>query len=148
MGLADKLRRRKPKSQTLYVGFLSKSTYPNGTKVATVAAIQNFGAPSKGIPPRPFFNNLIANQKATWGPALGSLVKQNRETALALLGKYIEGQLRESIIELTAPPLKDRTVEARLSRLKSAKKRPVSNNIRKPLVDTGVMLNSVDSEIE
>ena len=45
------------------IGFLSNATYPNGTPVALIALIQDSGAPSRGIPPRPFFRNMIAKKK-------------------------------------------------------------------------------------
>ena len=39
--------------QSVQVGFLAGATYPDGKPVAMIAAIQEFGAPAAGIPPRP-----------------------------------------------------------------------------------------------
>ena len=51
---------------TLRVGFLENAKYPDGTPVAMVAAIQDYGAPGAGIPPRPFFRNMIADKQREW----------------------------------------------------------------------------------
>ena len=55
---------------TLRVGFLEGATYPDGKPVAMIAAIQDFGAPRAGIPPRPFFRNMIAAKKGEWPGAI------------------------------------------------------------------------------
>ena len=96
------------KSATMRVGFLEGATYPDGTSVPMVAAIQEFGAPSKGIPPRPYFRSMIAAKKDTWGPAIGDLlVDANYDTqkALGLAGMGVKGQLQQSIKDLTSPAL-------------------------------------------
>lgn len=77
---------------TLRVGFLEGATYPatkptgkktlakakkyakagpaagssGGKLVAMIAAIQEFGAPSVGIPPRPYFRRMIRAKSPTW----------------------------------------------------------------------------------
>ena len=119
------------------VGFLENATYPDGTKVAMVAAIQDFGAPSVGIPPRPFFRNMVAAKKDEWPRAVAQLLKANNYDARKTLeqaGAAIAGQLRQSIIDTNDPPLSPRTIARKGS--------------RKPLVDTGVLLNSIDYEVE
>ena len=47
-------------------GFLEGATYPDGTPVALVAAVHEFGAPAKNIPARPFFRAAIAQNKDKW----------------------------------------------------------------------------------
>ncbi len=124
------------RSATLKVGFLEGATYPNGTPVAMVAAIQEFGAPARGIPPRPFFRNMIAEKSPEWGTQLGTLLiasNYDAKKSLKLMGAGIKGQLQQSIIDTNSPPLAPATV---------AKK---GNS--KALVDTGHMLNSVDYEV-
>jgi hypothetical protein len=121
---------------TLKVGFLEGATYPDGTPVALVAAVQNFGAPAQGIPPRAFFSNMIASKSPGWGDKLARILKQNGYRAresLALMGAGIAGQLRQAIVDTNAPPLSPATIQAK--------------GFDKPLVDTGHMLNSVDSEV-
>lgn len=124
-------------AETVKVGFLAGATYPNGTPVAMIAAIQNWGAPRAGIPPRPFFSNMIAAKSPEWGPATGALLIANDYDAaktLAQVGEAVSGQLRQSIIDTNAPPLAASTVARK--------------GFDKPLVDTGVMLNSIDYEVK
>lgn len=131
------LSKRADKSAMLRVGFLEGATYPDGTSVPMVAAIQEFGAPSKGIPPRPYFRNMIAEKQDTWGPAVGELLKANKfdaEKTLGQAGAGIKGQLQQSIRDLTEPPLAAATVAAK--------------GFDKPLIDTGHMLNSVDFDVK
>lgn len=118
------------------VGFLEGATYPDGTPVATIAAIQNFGAPSRGIPPRPFFSNMIAAKSPAWGKSFVAILKNNDydvTLSLGLLGQGIAGQLRQSIRDTNSPPLSPVTI---------AKK-----GFAKPLIDTAVMFQSIDTEV-
>ena len=122
---------------TLKVGFLQGARYPDGTSVAMVAAINEFGAPSRGQPPRPFFRNMIRDKSKEWGPALAVLLKANdmdAKKSLEQAGAAIAGQLRQSITDLTSPPLKPSTIRRK--------------GFDKPLIDTGHMLASVDFEVE
>jgi hypothetical protein len=131
------LAKKTDKSATLRVGFLEGATYPDGTSVPMVAAIQEFGAPSKGIPPRPYFRRMIAEKQDTWGPAIADLLKANdydAEKTLNMAGAGIKGQLQQSIRDLTSPPLSPKTVKRK--------------GFDKPLVDTGHMLNSVDYDVK
>ena len=118
------------------VGFLAGATYPDGKSVAMVAAIQNFGAPSRGIPPRPFFSRVIEEKSNGWGAALAlnmQLTDNNASVALGRVGEGIKGQLQQSIVETNSPPLAPSTVRRK--------------GFDKPLVDTGHMLNSVAYEV-
>ena len=123
------------KAASLKVGFLENAKYPDGTPVAMVAAIQDFGAPGAGIPPRPFFRNMIAAKQGEWPGAFASLLKANdldAKLSLAQGGAAIAGQLRQSIIDTNEPPLAPSTIRRK--------------GHAKPLVDTGHMLASVDFE--
>jgi len=124
------------KPATLRVGFLDTAKYPDGTPVAMIAAIQDFGAPKVNIPPRPFFRNMIRSKQKEWAPAIANLLQGNGFDAVAALnkaGQAIAGQLRQSIQDTNAPPLKPATIARK--------------GFAKPLVDTGHMLNSVDYEV-
>lgn len=124
-------------ASSVKVGFLSEATYPNGVPVALIGAIQNWGAPSRGIPPRPFFSNMIAKKSPEWGPAIGQLLVDNGYDALRTLqlaGEDVAGQLRQSIIDTNEPPLAESTIKRK--------------GFDKPLVDTGHMLNSVGYEVK
>lgn len=96
------------KGGTLKVGFLAGATYPDGTPVAMVAAIQNFGAPRAGIPPRPFFSNMIAKHSAEWPRVIQAQLKStdyNARTTMGRLGVLIRGQLQQEIRDTNNPPL-------------------------------------------
>jgi len=59
---------RKIKSPAVVnVGFLAGATYPDGTSVPLVAALNEFGVPSHNQPPRPFIRNMIAKEQDHWG---------------------------------------------------------------------------------
>ncbi len=123
--------RRFRASGTLKVGFLEGATYPDGTSVAMVAAVQNFGAPSQGIPARPFFSDMVANKQDEWGPAIAGLLEANGgnvDAALAIAGEAIVGQLKQSIVDTNAPPLAESTIARK--------------GHDKPLVETRVLINS------
>lgn len=152
---------------TLRVGFLEDATYPDGTLVAMVAAIQEFGAPAAGIPPRPFFRYMILNESPTWGEKLANLLDTHgydARKALALMGEGIAGQLRQSIIDTVAPPLSPITLMLRQMRAddpdlevtgktvgeaaaRVAAGKEATGVSTKPLVDTGVLLAAVDYEV-
>lgn len=122
---------------TLRVGFLGNATYPDGTSVALVATINEYGAPSRGQPPRPYFRRMIAAKSPGWGKSLENLLKStdyDTEQSLKLMGTGIKQQLQASIRELVSPPLAASTVAAK--------------KFDKPLINTGHMLNSVDFEVK
>ena len=48
------------------VGLPSGINYEDGTPVAQVAAIQEFGAPAQKIPARPFIRPTVKEQKEQW----------------------------------------------------------------------------------
>ena len=154
---------------TLRVGFLENAKYPDGTPVALVAAVQEFGAPSKGIPPRPFFRNMIAKHSKEWPKAIGDdLVNTDYDVDATLnrVGELISSELVQSIFDLMSPPLSPVTVMLRgmssqsqyrdmdfWSRFKIAKERVVAGKTNygastKPLVDTGHLSNSVTYDVK
>lgn len=158
------------KTRTLNVGFLSGATYTNKehTPVAMVAAIQEFGAPKAGIPPRSFFRTMVAAKSPNWGNALAIQLKNTEmdaEKSLSLMGKAISEQLQLSIIALVAPPLSPVTLMLREMRHKNpgmivnattvvearervAKGESYAGASTKPLEDTKTMLKSVAYEVK
>lgn len=130
--LAQKVGR----SPVVRVGFLEGATYPDGTSVAMVAAVQNFGSMVRGIPPRPFFTNMIRDKSPEWGEKLARVMRANGYDAhrsLEQMGQGIAGQLQQSIVDTNAPPLADKTIARK--------------GFAKPLIDSSNMINSVDSEV-
>lgn len=121
---------------TLSVGFLSNATYPDGKSVAMIAALNEFGVPSRGQPPRPFFRNMVAAKSGEWPKAIAGLLQANGMDAvrtLDLAGFAIEGQLRQSIRDTNSPPLSPVTIARK--------------GHAKPLISTGHMLNSIGHEV-
>lgn len=120
---------------TARVGFLEGATYPDGTPTALVAAIHNYGAPAAGIPPRPFFTNMISQHQHEWAPAIAGLLRggMSAHDALEVAGAAIAGQLRQSIIDTNDPPLAPSTVARK--------------GFSKPLIETSHMIKSVDHEV-
>jgi hypothetical protein len=154
------------KPGTLRVGFLENARYPSGQSVAFVAAIQEWGAPRAGIPPRSFFRSMVASKSREWPAAIAGLLKDNgydATKALDLAGAAIAGQLRESIIATNAPPLSPITLMLRkwFPDHVGIRGRDVGRAARavaagestggvstKPLVWTGHLLQSVDHEVK
>ncbi len=133
----DRIARKLKKGGTVKVGFMGGALYPDGTSVPLVAAINEFGAPSRGQPPRPFFRNMIAAKSGEWPKAIEGLliatdydVKQTLEQT----GASIAGQLQQSIVDLVDPPLAPSTIARK--------------GFSKPLIDTQHMLNSVTFVVE
>jgi hypothetical protein len=142
------------------VGFLAESTYPDGTPVAMIAAIQEYGAPNNRmfggppapIPPRPFFRNMIRAKKKEWPNAIRVLLRDNNYDALRTLqqtGEAVAGQLRQSIVDTNSPALKPSTLRMRgVAPGTKYKASDPTTYGAKPLVHTGVMLQSVSYEIK
>lgn len=149
-------------ASSVKVGFLENSQYPDGTPVAMIAAIQNFGAPSRGIPPRPFFTNMIIAHSDEWGDDIGELLVRtdfDAAKALTLEGQHIEGQLRESILDgdytANSPvtnllkdrfPLGGQTFDDVLQARKDVAE-GITAPAGKPLEQSKIMLNSISSEV-
>lgn len=126
------LARKLARPLTLQVGFLENATYPDGTSVALVAAIQNYGAPRANIPPRPFFSNMVRDKSPEWPDAIKKLlIQENYDVvrALELAGEAIKGQLQQSIRDTNSPPLRPATIARK--------------GFAKPLIHTSNMINSV-----
>jgi len=173
------LSRKLSKPGTLRVGFLENSThYKGGQSPAEVATYQEFGTPNAQfpIPPRPFFRNMIKNNEGTWAATLEKYLREydgDTEKALKALGLEMEAQLRDSIIDIQAPPLSEVTLILRQMRRKdpdlkvtrqtvvdvkrrvdAGEKSGLSGTGAKPLIDpsagedSGLLLKSVASEVK
>lgn len=129
------------------VGFFDTAKYENGTPVALVAMVNEFGVPQKNIPPRPFMRPAAENNKEAWKKTFNFGVKQGFQTgdfkqAFNLVGMQAQGDIKTAIKNVTAPALAESTKKARLTgKVKNAK------TATKPLIDTGYMLDSVAYEV-
>jgi hypothetical protein len=109
---------RKP---VLRVGYLDHATYPNGTLVAMVAAINEYGAPNARfpIPPRPWMRPAIEAGKATWPDQTGKLLVQynyDGVKTLETMGQLVVAAMRKNIADLHSPALSPVTVMLRSMR--------------------------------
>jgi len=142
------------------IGWFPSARYDDEEKtpVAAVAAQNEYGNPSKRVPPRPFIRPAIALNENKWKDIgrrglKAVLAKKSTTTAvLQLLGITAVGDIQASISRVYSPPLKKSTIDARLERQKATGGRRLTKNqaigITKPLVDTGEMRATVGYEIE
>jgi hypothetical protein len=157
------------KASQVSVGFLEGATEADGTSIPMIAAIQNFGAPSVGIPPRPFFTNMVEQHKDEWGEQMSALMDYHGYDAgkvLNLMGELIGGELRQSIKDTNEPALSPVTLMLRqmradnpnlvvnrtvvkqaADRVAAGKPYKSTGTAAKPLIDTGTMWQSVDYEV-
>lgn len=150
------------------VGFLEGATYPDGTSVAMVGAIQEFGAPRARIPARSYFRTMVADKKGEWPDAIRGLLKDSdydvRRT-LEVTGENIKRQLVRSIAELVEPELSPITLMLRKMKSQDqslvvtgktvgeAARRVAAGESTagvstKPLVESGTLINSVGVEVK
>jgi hypothetical protein len=122
---------------SLKVGFLAGATYPDGKPVAMIAAIHNWGAPARNIPPRPFFTNMIVKYGPGWPQLIRDQLRATnydaRET-MNRVGAVLVGQLKQSIRDTNEPPLAPATIRRK--------------GFDKPLIDRAIMINSAAHEYE
>lgn len=149
------------------MGFMDGAKYDDGTPVAYVAAIQNFGAPQVSIPARPFFTKTVDRGRSEWGAKLGAVLKAvdyNGAAAFGRMGDAMGGELRDAIIGTYSPALSPVTLmlrkmygnqpqeitgkavgwaAARVAQGKTG----ASGTQAHPLIWTGHMLNSITYEV-
>lgn len=105
------------------VGWLEGKNYPDGTSVAYVATIQEFGDPSHNIPPRPFMRTTIVERQKEWAALMARLSarvvtgKMTVYQAYEGLGLQAAGDVRLTISQIQDPPLSPITIAIR-ARLK------------------------------
>lgn len=147
---SDKLRAavKAIASKKLSVGWFDTSQYQDGTPVAYVATIHEFGNPAGGVPARPFMRPTIEAKTPEWKSTLAGGAHQvlngklTAEQMLGQVGQMAAGNIAETIASIDTPALKTSTIKARESRRKSP---GVST---KPLVDTGLLIQSVNHKVE
>jgi len=164
----NKLAKKLGQSASVEVGWAEGATYPatgggDPVSVASVADIQEFGAPRASIPPRPFFRPMIAKESSTWGAKLNAALGLNNcdaHKALKLVGDDIAGALVQSIADVNSPALSPVTLMLRKMRqldpdlvvtgktvgeaaAKVAAGQSTSGVSTKPLVDSGTMMDNI-----
>lgn len=140
------------------VGWFESARYEGGKPVAGIAAVQEYGSASRGIPPRPYFRPTAEEQRPAWGKTAEQVSKaiiQGHMPPGALMEALClkaESDVRRAIIAVTTPALKPATIAARKRKLAPGSKisAPTQKTmgITKPLVDSGLMLATLTSRIE
>lgn len=121
------------------IGFPSGKKYEDGTNVAEVAAIHEYGAPKAKIDARPFFRPAIKKHHDEWVDVLKDKIPDvlsKKETSFDVLdyvGRIAAANVQKEISEVTSPPLKEETIKRK--------------GFDKPLIDTGYMLASVTNSV-
>lgn len=121
------------------IGIPDNVKEPDGESVAKIGIIHEFGAPARGIPPRPFLAPSIVNAKAEIskltqdnlkGVATG---KKTVTVALGVLGSFAAGKVQQHIRNGNFSALNPATIKRKGS--------------SKPLIDTGNMIQSITHEV-
>lgn len=122
----------------LEVGFFEEARYEDGTQVAQVAQWNFEGTSSH--PPRPAFQQSILapierNQyKKMFDAAIGQAIKTGSFlNAYKAIGFQLQAILKQSITEWSTPPNSPRTI--------------AEKGFNDPLIDTGLMRDSVDFKV-
>lgn len=131
-------------NKKLLVGVDGEATYPDGTPVAQVAEVQEFG--NNHVPPRSFLRTTILEEKQEWlaqmrlGAKLVQEGVEEPEAILSTLGEQVVTDVKNKIKSIQSPPLAGATVAAR-------KRKGQTSGLTKPLIETRELLNSVKYEV-
>jgi hypothetical protein len=146
------------------VGFFQGNSYPDGTPVPLVAALNEYGG--KNRPARPFMRQTIDARADTWADNIGIALKKfdyDAKAAMTAVGQGAREDIKDTIIQFSSPPLSPVTVMLRGMRSKGVKitgktvgeaaARVAAGKTNygastKPLDDTGEMLGHVGLEVE
>jgi len=132
-------------------GWFPSAVYEGGQPVAGVAYVQEFGSPSRGIPPRLGMRETATEKRQEWAATAAQISRASTQGKIApgqvmeAVTLAAEGAIRAHITKVTSPPLKAATVAARKRRLANGGA-GAKSTISKPLVDTGIMLATLTSE--
>lgn len=138
-GLRKKVVELANQRYKLRVGIVDNTTYPNGTSVAYVAYLNEYGGHN---PPRPFMHRTFMLYQKT---ALKGLY-----TNLQGITKQPSTKVRNAF-ELTGIFLKDKMKRVILSWPENDPRRnkyPHKNGDYRPLIDTHLMLNTINYRID
>lgn len=132
------------------VGIPAGKRYPDGTSIAYVATIHEFGAPEANIPMRSFMRSTRNKKRPEWARQLteGSRAVLARQITLDdmldAVGALAAGDMVQTIADRIPPPLAPSTVQARIRRARAANpkfgKRSLPVTISQPLNDTGTLI--------
>lgn len=136
----DRLRQRLVgDNRVVNVGVPEGKREEDGTPVAMIAAVHEFGSPSQGIPERPFLRVSVQRNRQKYIRLNRiNLVKMLRgkatvDQALGQLGEMAKGDVQTEIRSGDFAPLKEATIKRKGS--------------SRPLIDTGQMVQSIAWEL-
>ena len=132
------------------VGFFEGATYPDGTSVAYVAYLNEYGQHN---PPRPFLKRTMEKRLNAWTGLIQSVLKRNGLSRTSVHDAYNQvgivavGDVKKTIKDWNPNdprPNKPATIKAKMRKSANAGgKNQVRNDPYRVLHDTGVMINSV-----
>lgn len=150
------------------VGWFESAKYEDGTPVAYVATIQEYGFGP--IPPRPFMRPTAEEKQKTWTRNAADISRaivrgQVSDGLMETLGSKAAGDVRKYISKITSPALSPITLYLRRKRKEGAKitgktvgeaakavadgqVTQASASEAKPLNDTGYMLATLTHTVE
>lgn len=138
------------KKTDLKIGWFSTNRYEDGTPVAYVATIHEFGSSKAGIPPRPFMRPTVVREEGNWRRFIAQesrKILKGTQTVAGLfeaLGLNISGEIARSISDVTAPELLEATIRAKARKMAD---QATVGSLSKPLVETGIMLDTVSHTV-
>lgn len=155
------------KDKVAQFGVPSGLEYEDGTSVAYVAAIQEFGAPAASIPPRPFLRPTVAEDKDKWVKFVASKIpdvqsgKITADTVLLGVGAIAIADIQSTIASINSPPLSPVTVLLRKWKKQGRKvtgktvgeaAKAVADGVdvgtdNKPLNATGYLISSIRNAV-
>lgn len=146
------------KSKQVEIGIFDTATYSDGTSVAYIASIHEYGSATNNILPRSFFRPTINTQKDEWGRQIAGAVKGALAGEIAYaqalngIGGMAAGDVTKTLSKITSPALKQETINARLRALKTGARAakgnvPAGFGIEKPLVSSGLLISSIAHKV-
>lgn len=127
------------RNRVVSVGIPSGPTEADGTSLAMIGAVHEFGMPEKNIPERPWLHpSIIENRDKHRALNKMNLIKimqgeMTVDEALGQLGNMAAGLAKEYVRHSSFPPLAQRTIDRKGSST--------------PLIDTGNMIQSITYSI-
>ena len=122
------------KTLRIKAGVINMVSYNNEVSVAQVANWQEFG--TEHIPPRPFLRPTLKDNQGIYTDIIKGYIKSgdSRNSIGLKMSLLLAGDIKETISNIHDPVLVNSTIRARKKR---------GNTSIKPLVDTGILLSSI-----
>lgn len=123
------------------VGWFEDQTYEDGLPIAKVARWNEFGTKA-GIPQRPFMRRTMMKHEKEWIETLKTIVQReidkdkniNIDKALKKFGEIVKGDIQETILKGGF--------------VKNAPATVKKKGFDMPLVDTGIMISSIQARTD